>query len=267
MKLPPHIPTACILLFLPLSSCTPTIVGGTAIHVQGAKLRKTVAFKTQILQCGNKVSTGVNSFASYDFLNPAGKVTATVSTSMKVEEVCKWLYEIGLSDVPNVTKADGSLNRTSTESGTFVVVAIQNKKPLLQILQAKENAALVDRLSKMKKPRIITAIATTLGQKSIKTSALTGSATANLSLVGAGAGSTTLKATNNRNSTVEFSDGTVFAYEMSIPAWQRDTAGKVYIVDYVEDRPGAFNPKPIGGSFLNLSDAAPVPEDQILLAR
>ena len=71
---------------------------------------------------------------------------------------------------------------------------------------------------------------------------------------------------NNRNSTVEFSDGTVFAYEMSIPAWQRDTAGKVYIVDYVEDRPGAFNPKPIGGSFLNLSDAAPVPEDQILLA-
>lgn len=267
MKIPLHLPSLGILLFLPLSSCTPTIVGGTAINVQGAKLRKTVAYKTQILQCGNKVSTGVNSFASYDFLNPAGKVTVTVSTSMKVAEVRKWLYEIGLSGVPDVAKANGSVERTTTENGTFVVVAIQNKKPLLQILQAKENSDLVDRLSKMKKPRIITAVATTLGQKSIKTSDFTGSTTANLSLVGAGAGSTTLKATNNRNSTVEFSDGTVFAYEMSIPAWQRDTAGKLYIVDYVEDRPGAFNPKPIGGSFLNLSDALPVPEDQILLAR
>ncbi len=245
------------LSVLLLSNCeSARIITSQSLRVQGAKLRKTTAFRTQILQVGTKVSTGTNSFSPYDFLRTDGGLPAMATTALTIDEVSTWLAEIGLSATqdeskPDVNESNVSAGGTKKEKGTFAVVAIQTKRPLLDLLQSPENRELVDWLSAMPKGRIITAVATTKGHQSVRSRNLDGSVTANLTVVSAGPGSGTVHLKSTRNSTLEFSDGTVFAYEMSIPAWSRYSKGRLYIADLVEDRPGTRNPRPSPGTYLD----------------
>ena len=248
---PKHLLLALLVPVLSLTSCSTTVISKNYLNVQGAKLRKTIAFRTQILQGGNKINEGINSFSSYDLVSTSGAFPVTVTTSLTVGEVSSWLTKLGLDGVPQVSAAEGSVSGSRTDKGTFVVVAIQNRKDLLDLLRKPQNQALVQWLSTQRKPRLITAVAMTQGQKSIRKTEVNGTVTANLSTVGVGAGSAKAEVKITKDSTTEFSDGTVFAYEMSIPLWSRDAQGALYIADYVTDRPGLRNPKPAPGTSLD----------------
>ena len=86
-----------------------------------------------------------------------------------------------------------------------------------------------------------------------------------LKFVGVPGGNVEIRAKATNESTYKFSDNTVFAYEMSIPAWQRDPSGKLYIVDYVEDRLGPRNAAPMHGTSLNPHEAPIVEKNEIML--
>lgn len=235
-------------------SCNTTVMRTNTLNVQGNKLRKTVAYRTQILQVGNKITRGgPNMFVSYDLLK-VDQMPVTVTTSMKIDEVSTWLAEIGLDGVPKISEAKGSGSGSDTEKGTFVVVAIQNHLPFIKVLQDERNRALIDLLLSMRKPRIVTAVATTLGQESDKELKLDGTLNASLTTVGLPAGTGKLHVNSTQKSNVKFSDGTVFAYELSIPAWSRDAKGRLIVADYVEDRPGWIKPKPMVGTYLDPKD-------------
>lgn len=159
----------------------------------------------------------------------------------------------------------GEGTSTVTHSGTFVIVAVNQKDDLLRELQKPENASLVRMLSQQNEPRLITAVATTVAYQNKITSGLSTGTDVDLKVVGASGGAVGIELKSTNDSTYKFSDNTVFAYEMSIPAWQRCADGKLYIVDYVEDRLGTRNAKPMRNTFLNPDEAPPVSKDQIML--
>jgi hypothetical protein len=175
---------------------------------------------------------------------------------MEVKEVRTWLGELGLSDAPKVSKAEVKSSGKVAEKGRFTVIAVHTKRPMLELLRAPQNRELVNWMARMPKARVITAVATTMGHSSTRESSLEGTVSASLSVVSAGPGAGTVHVKSTRNSTVKYGDGTVFAYEMSIPAWRRDSQGRLYIADYVEDRPGPSNPNPAPGTSLD-PDKAP----------
>lgn len=261
-----------LLALLPallLSNC----VGGNRVtrdylSVQDQKLRTTGSTRVQILQTGSRADAGKNAFLPYsDNLTTAGTIPAEVLTSMEIDAVKGLKAELTAKGIPGIDQPGFDVNTGRTTKGTFVILGIRGKQPLLRALQDPVNADLVLRLSREQNPRVITTVATTLKYDSTHTANINAGATADLALVGAGAGSLTVAVGSERKVQVKFSDGTVFAYEMSIPAWQRDTEGNLYIVDLVPDRRSPFNPKPIRGSTLDPAKAPRMPKEQIALVR
>lgn len=255
--------TTCFALIL--TSCSQNSVNGTTLKVQGTKMRTTGAFKTQLLMSGTRDRAGANNFVNHTQLKPKSELAGKVTTSMQVDQV-KGLS--GMLSVKGTPYATGDINSdTKTKrSGTFIIVAVNQKSDLLRELQKPENANLVKMLSRQNEPRIITAVATTVNHQDTTVSSLSSGASVGLEVVGVSTGNVGIQVKTTNESTYKFSDNTVFAYEMSIPAWQRDTSGKLYIVDYVEDRLGPRNAKPIHNTYLNPNETLPVAQNQIILA-
>ncbi len=246
-------------------SCTQNAVNDSTFKIQGAKLRTNGAFKTQLLMTGTRTTAGPNSFTNYKQLRPIGEFQGKVTVSMKVDQVKGLKGKLTAQGIPYVTAPEVVAEGTNKQSGTFVVVAVNEKEQLLRELQKPENAHLVRMLSRQREPRIVTAVATTLKHKNEVKNELGANAAVDLKVVGAPGGSVGIELKTTNNATFEFSDNTVFAYEMSIPGWQRDQSGKLYVVDYVEDRVGGRHPKLIDGAFENPAEAPRVSNDQLLL--
>ena len=227
-------------------------------------MRTTGAFKTQLLMSGTRSRAGANSFINHMQLNPSSPLEGNVTISMQVDQVKGLSGKLEAEGTPYASGiVEGSL--TSKKSGTFIIVAVGQKSDLLKELQKPENARLVKMLSTQNEPRIITAVATTVNYADTTASSITAGAKVDLKVVNVSSGNVGIEVKTSNQSTFRFSDNTVFAYELSIPAWQRDSSGKLYIVDYVEDRLGPRNAKPIRSSYLNPNKAKPVSKDQIIL--
>lgn len=226
-------------------------------------MRTTNAFGTQLLMGGTRSRAGKNNFEGYQLLKLTRELDGKATMSMQVDQVRGLGDKLTAKGIPS---ASGTIEykRTQTYIGTFVIVAVNQKNDLLRELQKPENAAFIKMLSRQREPRIITAVATTLNHEHKIDSNLTAGAEVDAKIISMPKGSIgiELKATNL--STYKFSDNTVFAYEMSIPAWQRDPSGKLYIVDYVEDRLGPRNAAPMHGTSLNPHEAPIVEKNQIM---
>lgn len=247
-----------------LASCSQNSVDGTTLKVQGTKMRTTGAYRTQLLMSGTRSRAGANSFVNHTQLRPSSALEGNVTISMDVDQVKGLSVKLEAKGTPYATAIiEGS--STKKRSGTFIIVAVGQKSDLLRELQKPENANLVNMLSRQNEPRIITAVATTVNYQDTTATSLRAGAIVELEVVSSSGGNLGVEVKTSNQSTFRFSDNTVFAYEISIPAWQRDTSGKLYIVDYVEDRLGTRNAKPIRNSYLNPDEAPPVSNDQIIL--
>lgn len=258
--------TLFILLPMLLSNC----VGGNRVtrnylSVQDQKLRTTGSTNVQILQTGGRANSGRNYFLPFSSnLTLAGTVPSAVLTSLYLDDVKGLKATLKAKGVRGLDEPGIDLTTGRDTKSSFAIVGLRGKDALLRALQDPGNAALVRRLSLEHKPRVITAVATTLNYNSTHTAKVDVGATGDLSLAG-GTGALTVDVGAERKVQVKFSDDTVFAYEMSIPAWQRDMEDNLYIVDLVPDRRGWPNPKPIRGSSLDPDKAPRVPKEQIAL--
>ena len=268
--LPPSVAMKSILLALLPALLLSNCVGGNRVtsnylSVQDQKLRTTGSTNVQILQTGGRANSGKNHFLPFSTrLTTAGTVPSTVLTSMFLDDVKGLKAKLSAKGIRGLDEPGIDVTSGSTTKSSFVILGLRGKESLLRALQHPDNAALVKRLSLEHKPRVITAVATTLNYDSTHTAKIEAGATADLTLVG-GTGALTVDVGAERKAQVKFSDGTVFAYEMSIPAWQRDMEGNLYIVDLVPDRRSPFNPKPIRGSTLDPAKAPQIPKEQIAL--
>ena len=227
-------------------------------------MRTTGGYKAQLLMAGTRDRAGTNHFVNHTQLKPSSTFEGNVTISMKVDQIKGLSGKLEAEGTPYVTVSiDGS--STKKKSGIFIIVAVGQKSDLLRELQKPENAKLVKMLSTQNEPRIITAVATTVNYEDTTASSLTAGAKVDLKVVNVSAGNVGIEVKTINQSTFNFSDNTVFAYELSIPAWQRDSSGKLHIVDYVEDRLGPRNAKPIRSSYLNPNKATPISKDQIIL--
>jgi hypothetical protein len=256
------VPLAGILL----TSCAESNrITGNALVVQGQKLRAVGSYRVQILQAGNKARAGNNFFSPYaDNLKTADSIPTNVLTSIYIKDVQGLKTKLSAKGIPGIDQPGIDIATGRTTESSFVIIGMTSKEPLLRALQDPRNAHLVRRLSQERAPRVITGVATTLDYRGISNAKVTVGATADLAMVGTD-GSLTVEIDTTRNVTVKFSNSTVFAYEMSIPAWQKDTEGNLYIVDLVPDRIGGFNPKPILESSTNVKGAPIMPKNHIAL--
>ena len=246
-----------------LSSCTQNAVYGNTLKVQGTKMRTTGAYGAQLLMCGSRSRAGTNHFEGFQLLKLTRELDGKATMSMQVDQV--WRLESKLKGTPYAgVTTSGEGNREVKQSATFIIVSVNQKIDLLRELQKPENAKLVRMLSKQREPRIITALATTVNHQNKISSSLSAGGNVVLKVVRVPGGDVEIQAKTTNESTYKFSDNTVFAYEMSIPAWQCDTNGKLYIVDYVEDRLGTSNEEPMDGTSLNPHEAPIVEKNQIM---
>lgn len=228
---------------------------------QGRKLRKTSASKAQLLWSGDKIKQGTNTFAPYDKLKFEA-LPATVTTALSIDKANEYATEVSASglETASIVGADGRATGARTEKGVFTIVDVQGKSDLLKIINREENRDIVLHLLKTHHPRVVTTIATTEAQETVRASALDTSVSANLTSLGT-PGQVGIKFSTDRKSTVKFSDGTVFAFAMGIPAWKWDTvAQRVIVGDLVEDIPGAFDPRPVRGTHTDIRKVPGIPE-------
>lgn len=221
------------------------------LKVQGIKYRTNGAIRAEMLQAGSRNRAGGNSFTPYTSLISGSTLKAKVLTQMSIDDVKGLKAKLSAAGIPGINQPGIDLETGNGTSGTFVILGLNDKKAVLKALQSSDNAETVEYLSQLKEPRIITTIATTLSYSKAKNVSVKTGATGDLSLIGAGAGSLTLEVGGTGKKTVKFSDGTIFAYELSIPAWKRGSDGKLYIADYIEDRLGIRHTNPISGSYLD----------------
>ena len=226
-------------------------------------MRTTGAYGAQLLMCGTRNRAGTNSFEGFQLLKLTRELDGKATMSMEVDQVRGLSGRLKGTPYVGVT-AYGRGHQKVTQFGTFIIVSINQKIDLLRELQRPQNAKLVQMLSQQREPRIITALATTVNHQNKISSSLSTGGDVDLKFVGVPGGNVEIRAKATNESTYKFSDNTVFAYEMSIPAWQRDPSGKLYIVDYVEDRLGPRNAAPMHGTSLNPHEAPIVEKNQIM---
>lgn len=231
------------------------------LDYQGTKLRKTSASRSQLLWAGDKIKQGPNTFAPFGKLK-FETLPASVTTALSVDKTDKWATEVKASGLESVSivGADGKSTGQRTDKGVFTIVDIQGKSALLDIINSEENRPIVTRLIKTHIPRVVTTVATTEAQETVRADRLNSSVSANLVALGT-PGEIGIKFSKEGKSSVKFSDGTVFAFSMSIPAWQWDSSAQRLVVgDLVEDIPGVLDPTPVRGTHTDIRKVPGIPE-------
>lgn len=241
-----------------LTSCLTTGVKGNYLEVQGKQMRMRNSIEAKMLYAGTKDRAGIDRFSSHlPCVVPSG-LKAEVLTTADIESVKGLTVALSAEGIPGVNQPGIDIESGSTTKSSFVILGNPNEDAIIQALNAPENKKALDFLREQSpEARVITEIATTLGHQSGRTAKVSIGAAVDMKALQLGTGSLKLKTTSNKETKVKFSDNTVFAYTMSIPAWKKDSSGKLIVGDLVPDqRSKLFRrlPKPLRGTYLNPSE-------------
>jgi len=248
-------PTSTNTIFTTIAAAVIFLTGCAAdtLTIAGRKYRTVGAPTVQLGATGYKVRAGKNSLYTTadlpDYLKDADqKLSMSIVTQQHSDTT-----RTAAGNVTASPAASGSLGDVTTAGikpdyskkvkGNFDLVVL--REDLAKRLNLAKNAEVRNELARWgKEARVVTAIAVAYGHEKVVKFDTDSNITTKGSVVDLGV---TIKTTSK--TTTRLSDGTIYAYELSRPAWERGSDGTPRIVNLLPDRIGLGGPDMPGTAF------------------
>jgi len=201
------------------------------------KFRSEFAPNTSIFAAGNFKNQTLNN-VSFPAISDSYKINTLTTAKTKTTTKRDDSGNISIYDA-TVSASQGS---TSSESGSYVFYSASDSFKLVQELKDDKNRPFLEYLMRFEEPRIVTHVGKVVDHKydgssnsqaSIKT-------VKELDVFGKSL-QADISINSDRTRSIQYSEGTVFAYTISRFCWELDDKGKVVLGALDIDRPGRLD--------------------------